>query len=102
MAKQQILYWRDIPAEIIIREGRSRTRAPLAPRFMEAIDMAAMRAGAKDSDAYLEGWRQEVFGDADGDLEAAAEAAASALEADYPADRLARLISSGGHDHGPE
>ena len=29
------------------------TKAPLAPRFQEAIDEAAMRLGAVDSEAYL-------------------------------------------------
>jgi hypothetical protein len=99
MVRQQIVFWRDIPAEVLIRDGRNRTRAPLSRRFLEAIDMAAMHVGAKDSDAYLAGWRSETSADLDGDPAALAAAAADAIEADYPKARLAALIKSGGFEN---
>jgi hypothetical protein len=101
MADRVIVYWRDIPAQVIVKAGRrSVAKRELSLRFTEAIDMCAMRAGARDSDAYLAEWRRgepEACGD---DLEAEAEAAASRLEGEYDRDRLKRLIHSGGWSQG--
>ncbi len=52
----QIIYWRDIPAQVKVKAGRQRAARPLSDRFQDAIDQAAMRAGKTDSDAYLEEW----------------------------------------------
>ena len=41
------------------KEGRTRAARELPPRFQEAIDAAAMRAGLIGTDAYLEEWRRE-------------------------------------------
>ena len=64
-----IVYWRDIPAQIIVGKGRRGSKAPLPERFEQAIDRAAMKVGAKDADAYLSEWRKapayEVAGDPD-------------------------------------
>ena len=49
-------YWRDLPSLVVARDGDIVTKGPLAPRFQEAIDEAAMRLGETSSDAYLEGW----------------------------------------------
>lgn len=96
MAERTIVYWRDIPAEVIVRRGRRRAAASLPERFHEAIDRAAMRSGARDSDAYLEAWRRshaETCGD---DLEEEAASAARALEAAFPDERLNALVANGG------
>ena len=53
----QIVYWRDIPAQIKLRSENGRLARSLSPRFQEAIDAAAMRANATGTDAYLEEWR---------------------------------------------
>ena len=37
-----IVYWRDIPAQVIVGKGRSGAKAPLPERFEQAIDRAAM------------------------------------------------------------
>ena len=58
MADLVVLYWRDIPSQVIARAGRKTAKQELPKRFMEAIDAAAMRAGATDTDAYLQGWRR--------------------------------------------
>jgi hypothetical protein len=66
MAKLICIYWRDIPAQVVGRAGRrSGFKKELAPRFAQAIDRAAMRAGRGSSDAYLEDWRRvtEEVGD---------------------------------------
>jgi hypothetical protein len=98
MAELTIVYWRDIPAQVIARAGRKTAKAELAKRFMEAIDAAAMRAGASDSDAYLADWRRgepAICGD---DLDAAVAEAVRAVELAYGGDRLKELIESGGRD----
>ena len=69
MAKLISIYWRDIPAQVVGRQGRKRSKKELEPRFAKAIDRAAMRAGRGSSDAYLEDWRR-VAEMVDGDLEA--------------------------------
>ena len=98
MAQQTILYWRDIPAQVIVRERRTMAKRELSKRFIEAIDMCAMRVGAKDSDAYLAEWRKGDPVTVDGDMEEAAQAAADALEAEYDRDRLKALIGNEGHE----
>ena len=68
MAKLICIFWRDIPAQVVGREGRKSFKRELAPRFAEAIDRAAMRAGRGSSDAYLEDWRREAE-EVSGDLQ---------------------------------
>ena len=57
MSEYQITYWREIPSMVVAREGDETARAQLAQRFQEAIDEAAMRVGAADADAYMDGCR---------------------------------------------
>ena len=57
MVKQIIIYWRDIPSQVIAQRGRKREKAVLSQRFQEAIDRAAMRSNAHDTDSYLADWR---------------------------------------------
>jgi hypothetical protein len=52
------VYWRDIPAQVIVGRGRGGAKAPLPERFEQAIDRVAMRIGARDEDAYLREWRR--------------------------------------------
>ena len=72
-----IVYWRDIPAQVIVREGRKAARRQLPERFEQAIDRCAMKVGAKDSDAYLAEWRKSEPVEVVGDAEEAAEAEAA-------------------------
>jgi hypothetical protein len=95
-----VVYWRDIPAQIRARLGARRVSRPLAGRFQEAIDAAAMRAGATATDAYLEEWRTEEAGDRPGEPEEAAATAADELEQLYPQERLDRLVENLGREEG--
>ena len=101
MPQRIILYWRDMPAQVIIRAGRATAKRQLPERFEQAIDMAAMRSGKRDTDAYLAEWRkgepEEVAGS---DLEAIASAEAARIEATYDPERLQVLIANGGADAG--
>ena len=98
MAQLTVVYWRDIPAQVIVKAGRKNAKIQLTERFEKAIDRAAMRAKLHGSDAYLEQWRRGAPSACGDDLEAEAGAAASRLEADYDDTRLAGLVANGGQE----
>lgn len=56
MAEFQILYWREIPSVVKAIDATAEVSVRLPQRFHDAIDDAAMRAGATDTQAYLAGW----------------------------------------------
>ena len=90
-----IVYWRDIPAQVIAKKGRkTAAKIALSERFQIAIDRAAMRAGKGSSDHYLEDWRRESRICSD-NLASEAQTAALNLEAGYPDEQLERLIKAG-------
>ena len=89
------VYWRDIPAQVIARQGRRSAKVVLPGRFQRAIDRAAMRAGKGSSDKYLEEWRR-VSRPCEGDLEAAMQAEAARLEAAFGDDVLEAMVKAGG------
>ena len=95
MPKLITIYWRDIPAQVIGRAGRNKVRQELAPRFAQAIDRAAMRAGRGSSDAYLDDWRR-VAQPVSGDLEENVRKQVSLLEQTFPDDVLERTVKAGG------
>ena len=43
MADLTVIWWRDIPVQVVAKQGRTSAKVPLSPRFQEAIDMAATR-----------------------------------------------------------
>jgi hypothetical protein len=98
VAERIIVYWRDIPAQVIVREGRRAEKRELSKRFIEAIDRCAMRTGARDSDAYLADWRKAAPEPCEGALSAEADAIAAALEQTYDDVRLSRLVEAGGRE----
>ena len=100
MAQLQIVYWRDIPAQVLVKAGRrNQAKRELSLRFTEAIDMAAMRSGAAQTDDYLAEWRRGDPTDVSDDLEAEADGAAARIEADYDKARLKALIDNQGREH---
>ena len=99
MPELTVIWWRDIPAQVTAKEGRTRAAAELAPRFQEAIDAAAMRAGLIGSDAYLEEWRRETRACGD-DLDAEVTQEAEWLDAAYTDDVLQRLVHASGRETG--
>lgn len=98
MAQVVIVYWRDIPAQVIAGRGRSACKIALPERFEQAIDRCAMKVGARDADAYLAEWRKADPVDVAGtDAEVAAQIAAK-LDHDYDTARLIQLIAQDGRD----
>jgi Virulence factor len=97
MIKKTLIFWRDIPAQVIVQQGRKREKAQLSSRFQKAIDRAAMRAGKGSSDAYLSEWRRESSSfESNDELRAIAEREASRFEDEFPDDRLLELIRNHG------
>jgi len=108
MASLVVVYWRDIPAQVIVEQGRGRRRTSakveLPKRFIATIDSAAMKGGAEGADDYLEEWRRadpvEVEAADEAEMQAIAETKAAEIEAEYPAERLRDLIAKGGVEGG--
>ncbi|MGB0661205.1 MAG: virulence factor [Mangrovicoccus sp.] len=96
MADITCVFWRDIPAQIIVGKGRKAAKLQLPERFEQAIDRAAMTAGLDGSDDYLAQWRKEVIGQTDTPAPEAAAEQAARLEAEYDQDRMLKLIRAGG------
>ena len=95
MAKSTIIFWRDIPSQVIVKHGRTSAKSQLSKRFMEAIDKAAMRAGRQGSKEYLEDWRR-VIETCQGDPETIARTIAEELEQKYPDDILKAMVKNKG------
>ncbi|MAO93643.1 MAG: hypothetical protein CMM78_00395 [Rhodospirillaceae bacterium] len=97
MAQLIVVYWRDIPAQVIAKKGRrDQVKIVLAERFEKAIDRAAMRGGARSTDDYLAEWRKADPVEVSDDLEAEARKVADALEAEFDEARLKELVEKGG------
>jgi hypothetical protein len=84
MATYQVLYWHEIPVQVRARGEGGRASVPLAGRFQEAIDQAAMAAGLTGSDAYSEafGWGDQA--ERPGSPQEVAAAVAAEIEAALP------------------
>lgn len=99
--KYQIIYWRDIPAQVRARVGRQRISQPLSQRFQIAIDEAAMESGLTGSDAYLEEWRNGDWQEDDSAPEIMISSLIAGLESDYPRERLRKIVKAGGREIDP-
>jgi hypothetical protein len=91
-----VVYWRDIPAQVIVGKGRSGSKVQLSERFEQAIDRCAMKIGAKDADAYMAEWRKAPPYTLEGEPDVIAAAEAARLEAEFDAARLRALIDTDG------
>jgi len=99
MVKIVRIFWRDIPAQVIVQRGRERAKGALSSRFQEAIDRAAMRAGKGSSNAYLSEWRRATaMIESDDDLSRLLQIEIECIESNYSNDRIAKLIRANGTD----
>ncbi len=80
MAQYQITWWNSLPSLVVAREGEEQVKVSLASRLQEAIDEAAMRMGAIDADAYMNGWSKSEWVESDGSPLEVAEKTAKELE----------------------
>ncbi|WP_324754891.1 virulence factor [Roseovarius sp. Pro17] len=96
MVDVTIVYWRDIPAQVMVGKGRHGTKKQLTERFEQAIDRAAMKIGADGSDAYLAEWRKAAPYPVEGEPTDVVEAEAARIEAEYDRERIKALIANDG------
>ena len=101
MAELTVISWRDIPAQVVARSGRTRASIELPDRFQIAIDRAAMNAGLFGSDAYLEEWRRTSRPCGE-DLDAEASAEVDRLVAAHPPEAINRLVANSGQTPSPD
>lgn len=101
MPNVTLVFWRDIPAQVIVGKGRRGAKAALPERFEQAIDRCAMKIGARDSDAYLAEWRKADPYAVDGDQDDVAKAEAARIDAEYDTDRIKSLIANDGWANAP-
>ena len=91
-----IVYWRDIPAQVIVGKGRRASKVQLPERFEQAIDRCAMKIGAKDADAYLAEWRKADPYSVEGDDAEVAKSEAAKLDTEFDQDHIKTLIGNDG------
>lgn len=96
MVDVTVVYWRDIPAQVIVGKGRRGAKRQLPERFEQAIDRAAMKTGAAETDDYLAEWRKAAPYSVDGEADDVAQAEATRLDAEYDRERLKTLIANNG------
>ncbi len=96
MAQLTVVYWRDIPAQVIVKKGRDSAKIQLTERFEKAIDRAAMRANLRDTDSYLAEWRRAAPVEVSDELQAEADKKAAELEATFDDAKLKAMVETGG------
>ncbi len=92
MARYQIMYWKDIPAQVKAEDETGVDKAKLPDRFSEAVDAAAMAEGSTDGDAYMAGWNWGPAQERAGTPREVVAAVVAELEQSYPKDRLIAMI----------
>ena len=92
-----IVYWRDIPSQVVVKKGRVKGKVLLNPRFQDAIDRSAMRARKHDADSYMDEWKRiKSAVENSGDPQTVARQEAQQIEASYSDERLLQLIKNHG------
>src|SRR5207302_709006 len=57
MASYQVMYWKHIPSQVKAWDDQTEATSMLPDYFQAAIDAYAMKDGATEMDAYLDGWK---------------------------------------------
>lgn len=96
MAEVIVVYWRDIPAQVIVGKGRRGSKVQLPERFEQAIDRCAMKIDAKDTDSYLAEWRKAAPYTVEGEQADVAASEAARLDTEYTTDKIKALIANDG------
>lgn len=79
---------------VVARDDSDTFKVALANRFQEAIDEAAMRLGASDADAYMNGWNRSEWTQAEGIVSEIAERISRELEENLNEEQLIELLDS--------
>ena len=91
MHQYQILYWRDIPAQGRVFDGRKPVSRTMPAHFQGESDRVAMAEGLEGSDAYLDQWHwtERLEREGEEDIQQVLDAQVCELEKEH--DRLAEL-----------
>lgn len=88
MATYQILYWKDIPAQIRVYKAKRAVPHVLPERFQQEIDRVAMEEGIVGSDAYLDSWQWSEKMEYPGNAEDVVSLILAELEKAYEAAKM--------------
>ena len=83
MTDFQILYWKEIPAQVRVFDGRRPLARELPPRFQTTIDRVAMDEGLAGTDDYLTHWQWTERQQRDEEPAALLDALVDELVAEY-------------------
>jgi len=93
VARYRIIGWKGIPSLVEAWDAERTVRMPLSQRFQDLIDAVAMRQGASEGEAYLEGWIPGPEAERPGDAQPVADAVAAELESAF-ADFVDRYLGA--------
>lgn len=85
MAIYQVLYWKEIPAQIRVYEGKRPKGYEMPEWFQKEIDRVAMQEGLVGTDDYLDAWQWSEKVEREGEMAEVATAVLAELEAAYRA-----------------
>jgi hypothetical protein len=88
LASYQVMYWKHIPSQVKAWDGTGEVKRMLPDRFQVAIDAYAMKEGASDMDAYLDGWSWGPVEERAGSPQDVLDAIIGELDAANPRSRL--------------
>ncbi len=99
MAQLKVVFWRDIPGQVVYRDGGRNRRLRLSPRFFRAIERATYRVRKTGEDALFDPWH-DVTQPVEGDVREQAARLVQQLELEYTDEILDSLVRAQGLDQG--
>jgi hypothetical protein len=98
MTRSQIVYWRDIPVHVRVRQEKTRLSRALSARFQQTVYRAAYRAKAITGEDYMREWQPSLWREHQQTAEEVLDLVTAELEADYTDERLDRLARNKGYE----
>ncbi len=83
MTVYQVLYWKDIPAQVRVYHGKRPVNRQMPERFQLEIDRVAMAEGLADTDAYLDQWQWTEKKERPGNAETVMNVLIEEIEREY-------------------
>jgi Virulence factor len=81
VATYKILYWKEIPTQLMVEDDSDTVTEMLGDRFMALVDAQAMKEGLTATDAFLDAWHWSE----EQEREGSAVDVAAALKAEFEA-----------------